>query len=206
MPFCSHCNRNVSRTTELLHRKHRVRPRLTADAVAAFRKSVKSVVKNTRRWVRARSPLPHSEDVLMDDESPSTPQQADHDDILPTHVDPRHALLEATTRNTQARTWPHGRQYAARVDDYESDDEDDLQDEEDRSREVDVWSFDDTDDFDVSEYTNGLSPWDELGEDFEREAVENGRCFLGVLYATMLIFRQVKTLVPRTWPLCVRLR
>jgi hypothetical protein len=67
------------------------------------------------------------------------------------------------------------------VDDYESDEEDEPDDEEDCSREIDDWSFDDMDDVDVSEYANGLSPWDELGEDFEREAVENGESFSGSL-------------------------
>src|ERR1700677_1142778 len=38
------------------------------------------------------------------------------------------------------------------------------------------------DDVDVAEYANGLSPWDEPGEDFEQqEAIENGKSFSGSL-------------------------
>ena len=53
------------------------------------------------------------------------------------------------------------------MDDYESDEEDEPDNVEDCSCEVDDWSFDDMDDVDMSEYANGLSLWDELGEDFE---------------------------------------
>lgn len=177
MTFCSHCNRNVSRTTELLHRKHGVRPRLTADAVAAFRKSTTTSAPK-KPGLRQPFPLQSEEDVMMHDEALSSVQHVDDDNGLGRHVlDTRHALFDATIRSAEARTWPHGTQrYAAQVDDYESDDEDEVGKEDDGGSKIDDWSFDD-DGFDVLEYTNGLSPWDELGVDFEREAVENGMSF-----------------------------
>lgn len=74
-----------------------------------------------------------------------------------------------------ARTylWPEGtRPYTAQVDHYKSGAEDEDQTDGGGSNEVDDWLFDD-DTIDVSDYTNELSVWDELGEEFEREASEN---------------------------------
>ena len=76
--------------------------------------------------------------------------------------------------NARTYLWPDGtRPYAARVDDYESDAEDEEGDDDDDDGDgVDDGSFDD-DIIDVTDYANGLSAWDELGEEFEREASEN---------------------------------
>ena len=72
-----------------------------------------------------------------------------------------------------------------RVDDYESDEEDGVNSEECRN-EMDDWSFgDDGDSINVNEFTDGLSAWDELGEEFECEAVENGKLFILVQMYTL---------------------
>ena len=69
----------------------------------------------------------------MGDKALSHPQEADYDDVSPTPgLESRHTIFEATIHNTQDQTWPHGtQQYAAQVDDYESDEEDEMDNEED---------------------------------------------------------------------------
>jgi hypothetical protein len=179
MPLCSHCNRNVSRKTELLHRKYGARPRLTADAVAAFRKSAKlPKARVTCSKIRASSPTSEA-DVSMDG-GPSI-QQSDHnfamdtDKVNPRLDESRDAIVEIAMSNARTRLWPEGtRPYAARVDDYESDEEDIEENSGDGSCVVDDWSFDYDDDIiDLTEYADELSAWDQLGEEFEREANEN---------------------------------
>jgi hypothetical protein len=179
MPFCSHCNRNVCRKTELLHRKHVVRPRLTTDAVAAFRKSAKSS-RITRKHTRQVSPSNFEPDVLMDEEL-STPQP-DHDPAMDTSAatcefdESRDAIFRAAMSSAQTHLWPEGtRPYAARVDDHESDGEDVAENDEDGGDGVHAWSFDDDETVDVTDYATELSAWDELGVEFEREASENGK-------------------------------
>jgi len=96
--------------------------------------------------------------------------------------------------NAQMRMWPDGiRPYAARVDNYESDDEDSGDDGEDCRDGMD-WSFDDEDEsLNVTEYADGLSAWDELGEDFEQEFVENGT----LLFAVFIIPSTYRLLLGR---------
>lgn len=187
MPWCSHCNRNVSVRTEFLHRKHGVRPRLTTDAVAAFRKSVKtSTARITRNKARVSPPTP-APDVSMN-EGPSA-QQVDHDFVMDTSAtiyrldESRDTLFRTAMSSAQSRLWPEGtRPYAARVDDYESDAEDEEENGNDGGNGMNDWSFDDDEDdvIDITEYANGLSAWDELGEEFEREAGENGQLVPGL--------------------------
>jgi hypothetical protein len=213
MPFCSHCSRNVSKKTELLHRKHGTRPRLTVDAVAAFRKSGKaSIVRNVRKRARTQGLRPSPEldlDVQMNGDDPSS-RPADHHFAIDTAAQildvSRDEIFEAAMGDAQMRVWPDGTcRYAARVDDYESDEENGEESGDDHSRGKDESIFDDTDSsIDVAEYANGLSAWDELGEEFEREAVENGK-FSDSSFVSVLIGTQVITSVPQIWPFSGRL-
>lgn len=211
MPFCSHCSRNVSRKTELLHRKHGARPRLTTDVVAAFRKSAKiSAARIAHAKVHIQvAPLVSESDAFMD-EGPST-QQPDHDFALDTNIathtfdESRDGIFRAAMNGARTHLWPDGtRPYAARVDDYESDAEDE-EENDDGSDGVDDGSFDD-DTIDVTDYANRLSAWDELGEEFEREASENCKLIPRRFISMLIGWWQFKILVLQTWPFCVRLR
>ena len=109
MPWCAHCRRNVSASTENLHRKHAKRPRLVAAAVQAFRLSEKlsKVKKSKPKRKTENAPSSHADppaptfdiemegyfehDEMVDDGAPAT-------DIEP------HSGLQ----NTRVAIWPNG--------------------------------------------------------------------------------------------------
>jgi hypothetical protein len=87
----------------------------------------------------------------------------------------------------QQATWPGGvHPLAARVNDYNSKDEDKEGDiigskfEDD----MDNW-VDEDEEIDLAKYAEGLSAWDQLGKEFKREATKNGT----FLYCVMSVSR-----------------
>jgi hypothetical protein len=169
MPWCAHCRRNVSATTENLHRKHAKRPRLVAAAVQAFRLSEKLP---TAKKSKPKRPLSHADppaptfDIEMEDYFESDEMV---DDGAPaTYIEPHPGL-----QNTQVAIWPNGvRPYRAYVEDADSDNDGSISDGGDGSEGFDDEDGEDT--VDVTNYAEGLSAWDQLGVEFEQEAAASG--------------------------------
>lgn len=188
MPWCSHCSRTVSRNTEILHRKHKVRPRLVSAAVNAYRASAKvSSIGHKRIAALQRLPsTPGGSDSEMEDIGSVVDQCGNAADVFDSQS-------SMDVNYVQQATWPGGvRPFAARVNDYDSEDEEEEGDVIGSKFEDDMDNWvDEDEEIDLAEYAEGLSAWDQLGEEFEREAAENGtflHCVMSVSRSHNLLY------------------
>ena len=168
MPWCAHCRRNVCAATENLHRKHAKRPRLVAAAVQAFRLS-----KKLSKRKMENAPSPHAEPPAPTFDI-ETEDYFEHDEMVDDGAPATDTEPHPGLQNTQVAIWPNGvRPYRAYVEDADSDDEDgNISDGGDGGEGFNGEDGEDT--VDVTSYAEGLSAWDQLGVEFEREAAASG--------------------------------